>query len=197
MNVNEQLWWQVARSSGIVGWALLSAAVIWGLLVSTKVLEGRPTPRWLLDLHRFLGGLATWFVVLHMGALVADSHTDFGLSDLLVPFATGGEQWPITAGVVGFYLLVAVELSSLAMRHMPRRWWRWIHLSSFASFWLATLHGIAAGSSVANVPLRIGYVVVGGVVLFLTLVRAFTLGSRYRQGRPRLPARRVAASPPA
>ncbi|MCC6225003.1 MAG: ferric reductase-like transmembrane domain-containing protein [Microthrixaceae bacterium] len=195
--MNERLWWQVARASGIVGWALLSATVIWGLLLSTKVLEGRPTPRWLLDLHRFLGGLATWFVLVHMVALVADSHTDFGPTDLLVPKVTGGEQWPITAGVVAFHLLVAVELSSLTMRRIPRRWWRWIHLGSFASFWLATLHGIAAGSSTSNVPLRIGYVVVAGVVLFLTLVRALTLGSRHRGGRRRQPARTVAASPPA
>ena len=56
--MNPQLAWYVARAAGIVAWALVSGAVVWGLLLSTRVLRGRPTPRWLLDLHRFLGGLA-------------------------------------------------------------------------------------------------------------------------------------------
>ena len=36
--MNEQLWWYVARSGGIVAWALLAASVLWGLALSTKVL---------------------------------------------------------------------------------------------------------------------------------------------------------------
>ena len=54
--MTEQFWWYVARSSGIVALVLAAASVIWGLLLSTKVLERRPGPRWLLDLHRWLGG---------------------------------------------------------------------------------------------------------------------------------------------
>src|SRR5258706_19417 len=50
--------WYVARASGLVGWGLLAAATLWGLALSTKVLGKRPRPNWILDLHRWLGGVA-------------------------------------------------------------------------------------------------------------------------------------------
>ena len=62
--MNEKLWWYVARSTGIVAWALVAAAVVWGLLLTTRLVGGRSAPRWLLDLHRFLGGLAVIFTGL-------------------------------------------------------------------------------------------------------------------------------------
>ena len=60
--VNDQLWWEVARASGIVSWALLSVAVILGLLLASRIGGKTPPPAWLLDLHRMLGGLTLSFV---------------------------------------------------------------------------------------------------------------------------------------
>lgn len=82
------LWWYVAGPSGLVAWALATLAVVWGLALSTRLLGKRPAPAWLLDLHRFLGGLTTVFVAVHIGALVADNYAHFGLGDLLVPMAS-------------------------------------------------------------------------------------------------------------
>ena len=57
--MTSQLWWYVARAGGIVAWALLTASVLWGLILSTKLRPPRVRPAWTLDLHRFLGGRAT------------------------------------------------------------------------------------------------------------------------------------------
>ena len=59
-------------------WALVSASVLWGLLLSTKVLGRRPRPNWMLDLHRFLGGTAVVFTVVHVISVIG-----FGLSAVL------------------------------------------------------------------------------------------------------------------
>jgi len=168
--MNEKLWWYIARSTGIVAWALVAAAVIWGLLLSTRLLNGRPAPKWLLDLHRHLGGIAVAFTGLHLAGLVADNYSHFGPADLLVPFANTWKPLPVALGVVAMYLLVAVEGTSLAMKRMPRRWWRWIHLTSFGVFWLGTIHGITAGTDAGNPALWIAYLVTAGVVVFLTLL---------------------------
>ena len=37
---------------------LLAIAVIWGILVATRILGRKPRPAWVLDLHRWLGGLS-------------------------------------------------------------------------------------------------------------------------------------------
>ena len=84
VRVSPHLAWYVA-ASGILAWLLLSASVIWGLLLSTHLLQRRPSPRWLLDLHRFLGGLAVTFVGVHVLGLVADNYIHFGVADVLVP----------------------------------------------------------------------------------------------------------------
>ncbi len=86
--MNPQFWWFLTRASGIVAWLMLTASVIWGIVLSTKAFPEQRRPAWLLDLHRWLGGLTVSFVAIHLAALVADSYVSFGLVDLLVPFAS-------------------------------------------------------------------------------------------------------------
>jgi len=59
-----------------------------GPLAVGKVRPFGVRPAWILDLHRFLGGLATIFVGVHVLAILADSYTNFGLSDVLLPLAS-------------------------------------------------------------------------------------------------------------
>ena len=184
--MNTQIWWYVARSTGIVAWSLLTLSMTWGLLLRTKLLNRRPTPRWMLDLHRFLGGLAVVFVGLHLVGLVADSYTHFGPTDLLVPFASSWRPAAVALGVVAFYLLAAVEVTSLLMRRLPRRWWRAVHMSSFATFVLTTLHAVTAGTDIRNSVLTLAINAGVATVLFLTLVRVLAPGrARERAGGPR------------
>lgn len=144
--------WYVARSSGLVGWALLTGSVLWGLAISTKAptFRGRPRPNWMLDLHRSLGGLATIFTAVHVGAVVADTYVAFDLASVLVPFASDWRPSAVAWGVVGAYLLVAVELTSLLRRRLPRRVWRITHLASFPLFLTATAHAVTAGTDTAS-----------------------------------------------
>jgi methionine sulfoxide reductase heme-binding subunit len=181
--MSPQLWWYVARATGIVGWALLAASVIWGLLLSTRLARGRPTPAWLLDLHRFLGGSAVAFTALHLVGLVADNYVDFGLVDLLVPYASSWKPGPVALGVVSVYLLAVVEGTSLAMRRISRRLWRAVHLSSYVLFWTATFHFILAGTDAPHPLARAGIDVVAAAVVFLTLVRVLSPRGRQRADR--------------
>ncbi|HEX5946844.1 MAG TPA: ferric reductase-like transmembrane domain-containing protein [Acidimicrobiales bacterium] len=180
--MNPQVWWYIARATGIVAWALLAASVIWGLLLSTRLARGRPTPAWLLDLHRFLGGSAVVFTFLHLAGLVADDYVDFGLADLLVPYASGWKPGPVGLGVLSLYLLVAVEATSLAMRRMPRRVWRGVHLASYVLFWTATFHFILAGTDAPHPLARAGIDLVAAAVVFLSLVRILSPRNRPVRG---------------
>ena len=183
--MREQLWWYVARSGGIVALLLTGLAVIWGLLYSTKILNGQPSPKWLLDLHRFLGGASVVFTGIHLSGLVLDDFVSFGLTDILVPFASDWQPGAVAWGVVTMYLLLAVEITSLMMKRLPRRWWYRVHLTSYVLFWMGLVHGVTAGSDADNVL----YIFFTGVsiivVLGLTMYRILT--QRRLQHRP-LPA---------
>jgi hypothetical protein len=195
--VNPKLWWYVARASGFVTWGLVSASVIWGLALSGRVTK-RPRPAWLLDLHRFLGGLAVVFLGVHLSALVADNYTHFGPADLLVPLASRWRPGAVAWGVVGLYLLVAIELTSLAKRKLSERVWHSVHLTSFGLFVVATVHAFTAGTDARNEMVQWLALGSSALVAFLLVFRVLTLrargASRARrlEGLPRRSERRAA-----
>lgn len=181
--MNEQLWWYVARSGGIVALILTGMSVIWGLALSTKVMAGTPSPKWLLSLHKWLGALSVTFTGIHVGALVLDSYVSFGLTDVLIPFASDWKPGAVAWGIVTTYLLLAVQISSTFMKRIPRRWWKGIHMSSWALFWTGLIHGITAGTDASH-PVYIAVTATMTLlVLFLTVSRSLTAKKRRRGPR--------------
>jgi DMSO/TMAO reductase YedYZ heme-binding membrane subunit len=148
--MTSQFWWYVARSAGVVAWGLATASVVWGLMLSSRVLGRRVTLPKLLDLHRFLGGLSVVFVLVHMLGLLLDNTVDFGLSALLVPMASKWEPGAVAWGVVAFYLLIAVEVTSLLRGSIRESLWRKVHYGGFAVFLFGTIHGLKTGTDVEN-----------------------------------------------
>lgn len=144
--MNSHFWWYVTRASGIVAWLLLTASVLWGVVLSTKAFPEQRRPAWLLDLHRWLGGLTVAFVAVHIASLVADNYVSFGLADVTIPFASNWKPAPVALGIVAAWGLIAVELTSLAMRRLPKKVWRAVHFGSYLIFWLTTLHAAFAGT---------------------------------------------------
>lgn len=141
-----EMWWYLSRASGIIAWLFLTATVLWGIASSADLFGRRRRVAWLVDLHRWLGGLTVAFVTLHLGALVADSYVHFGLTDLFVPFASDWKPVPVALGVMALWGLIAVQATSLAMRRLRRRTWHAIHLVGYGVFVLGSFHGITAGT---------------------------------------------------
>lgn len=167
-------WWYLSRAGGVIAWAFLAASVLWGLLLSTRVFDRNPSPKWFTDLHRFLGGTAVVLVAVHVGTIVADSYVHFGAADVLVPFASRWHPVAVAWGVVAMWLMFAVEASSLAMRFLPRRVWHAIHLSSYVLFVSATMHALASGPDTRKQAFELVLSAVLAVVTLLTLVRVAT-----------------------
>jgi DMSO/TMAO reductase YedYZ heme-binding membrane subunit len=141
-----QVPWYVARASGIVAWALILLTIVWGLLLATKVLGRKPGPAWLLSLHRYLGALAVVFVGVHVGAIFLDSYTSFGVTDVLVPFTGSWHPLAVAWGIVGMYLLAAIEITSLLRHKLSNRAWHAVHLLSYFLFATTTVHMLTAGT---------------------------------------------------
>lgn len=181
--LHPQFWWWVARSTGIVAWAMATASVAWGLTLSGRLVRQRRLPAWLLDLHRYLGTLTLAFVAVHLAALVADSYVVFGAADLFVPMASRWRPGAVTWGVFAFYGLVIIQVTSWGMRRLPRGVWHGIHLSSYVVFVAATLHGALAGADRDNPVLQM--VAVAGMTLVGTLTVLRVLARRPDEGAAR------------
>jgi DMSO/TMAO reductase YedYZ heme-binding membrane subunit len=183
--MTDQVWWYTARAGGIVAWALMGLGVLWGLALSTKVMRGRPRPNWILDLHRFLGGLALVFTGVHVVAILADSYVHFGLTEVLVPFTGSWHPMAVAWGIIGAYFLVAVEITSLLRRRLSKRVWRATHFLSFPLFALTTIHALSAGTDAGNVVWRAIVVIVVIAVTALTFIRI--QGTSKGASTPRVP----------
>ena len=180
--------WYVARSAGLVGWGLLAVSVLLGVLLAPPRLTRRLDAAWLRDLHPYVSGMAVVFVVVHVVAVIADSYTSFGLADVLVPLASSWHPVGVAWGVIGMYLLVAIELTSLAKHRLPARTWRLVHQASYPVFLLSTVHLMVTGTDAATRPTKVLVLVTSAAILGLT-ARALVKLSEHRPA-PRRPADR-------
>lgn len=174
--MNEKIWWYLSRSSGIVALALLVASVLWGVLLATRALRPFDRPAWLLDLHRWLGGMALVMTGLHMLGLVLDGYVSFGAADLLVPGAASYRPLAVALGVLSMYVMIAVQVSGYLRRQLSARAWRAIHVSSYGVVWGAAIHAGLAGTDTVNRAYQVLALVLTLAAVAASVVRIVTPG---------------------
>lgn len=178
------IWWYITRASALIAWVLMTLSVIWGILLSTRVMRRIDNPAWLQDLHRYLGGMTLVMVALHMVSLMLDGWLKFSLAETLVPFATDFKALPVALGIVAFYVLVAVQGSSLMMNRLPRKFWKGLHYASYAALVLVAMHAGWTGTDVTAWWYKVLAIVLISIATISVLVRILT--------RSRTPSRPMA-----
>lgn len=170
------LTWYIIRGSGFVAFGLLTASLLWGLMVSSKVFGRAVKAKGLQWLHESLGLAALLATVIHMVALVMDEFIEFTWTDVLIPGSSEWEPLAVALGVVAFWSMAVVSLTFYVKKWIGQSRWRSIHYLSFGVFVAAAGHGILAGTDTTH-PVAIGlYVASVASVVLLTLVRV--IGSR-------------------
>ncbi|MES2170930.1 MAG: 2Fe-2S iron-sulfur cluster-binding protein [Actinomycetota bacterium] len=184
------IWWYVTRASAVVAWVLLTLAVVWGTLLSTRVLRKVDNPSWLLDLHRYLSTLSIVMVLVHLGSLMLDGWLHFSAADILIPLHADYRALPVAIGIIAFYLLVAVQLSSLLMNRIPRRVWKAIHYSSYLVVVLVSFHAGWSGTDVGTIWYRataISLIVLAAAAVMTRVVVGRRGAAASRVERPQRP----------
>ncbi len=179
MNVHS--WWYLSRAAGIVAWVVLAVTCLWGILLVTRMLKPADRPAWLLDLHRYLGVLSILTTLAHVVVLHFDKWMHPSWTELFIPWKmtspnTAAYNASVGWGIIALYVMVLVQVSSWAMKKIPKSLWRGIHLTSYGMFLLATIHGIWAGTDTSNMVLLL---TMAGIIGIL----AFSLLARVLQGR--------------
>lgn len=170
--------WYLSRSAGFVAYLLLWGSVVWGLLLSSKIDQGRLRPPALLDAHQFLSNVALGFAFFHGLVLTGDRYISFPLQAVLVPFASRYETLLVAAGQLGLWLLLLLSVSFLVRKKIGQRAWRSLHYSSFLAYWLVLAHAVWLGSDSGQLGAQALYLSTTGAVLFLTFYRLLTAHKR-------------------
>lgn len=193
--MSEQIWWYLARASGMVAVILLVASLVLGVLLSTRALKPVDSPAWLREMHHWVSMLAVVATGTHLAGLVADSYAHFGWREILVPGASSWKPTAVTVGVIALYLLALVWVSSLFMKRLPRRLWRGIHSLSYALVWTAVVHAGLAGTDVSNHVYQALALLLTVIATTAAVVRV-VLGRSAARAAARAAANRQAVRPP-
>jgi methionine sulfoxide reductase heme-binding subunit len=169
--------WYLTRAAAMTAYVLLVVTVDIGILRSIAgALRVRAS--WALDeLHQFVALLAAAFVALHLLFLLLDPFLTFTLANLLLPLDQPFKQIPVDIGVLAFYALAIVLVSSWLRRSISYSTWRGLHYVSFVLFALVTLHGLFAGSDSGLPWTHALYIGSASSVVFLTVMRLLTRGA--------------------
>jgi predicted ferric reductase len=142
--------WYSVRALGFLAYFVLAASVLYGLLLSTKILDTiahRPVS---FSLHKDLAIVAMILATLHAALLVFDQSFNFTIRSIVVPFESPYSPVTVGIGQLTFYASVVVTASFYVRRHIGQRAWRILHYVTFLSFIGATFHGIASGSDTSS-----------------------------------------------
>jgi methionine sulfoxide reductase heme-binding subunit len=170
--VDPQMWY-LTRALATAAYLMLTIAVLLGMLRSVAR-QSRERLSWIIDeLHQVLSTLALVLVLGHLWTLLVDPFLPFTLSNLLLPLGEPYNPLPVRFGVLAFYGMVLLLLSSWIRRWIPYGIWRSIHYLSFLMFVLATAHGLLAGSDASEPWARAVYAGAAASVLFMSLMRIF------------------------
>jgi len=145
LSLNHAVWFS-ARAAGLVAYVLATSSVLFGLATATRAgdrIAGRGT---VADAHRALSLLTVLAIGMHVLLLAFDQYAKFGLTELLVPFASWYRPFWTGLGVLAAYLVLAVYASFYLRSSIGYGMWRVLHYASFAVFVAATFHGLFAGS---------------------------------------------------
>lgn len=168
--------WLGIRASGVTAWGLLTAVVLWGLLLRTRLLGQGIKPPALLNMHRWLGALALTFLVIHLLLLLVDPVVAFSIPQLLIPGLAPWEPFAMSLGVIAMWLMISVSVVGRLRQRLGKngaKIFARTHLIAYSAWPLATAHYVLAGTDALS-EWSIGLLITASALLvFGLLARGF------------------------
>lgn len=192
--------WLGIRATGIVAWGLLTAVVVWGIALRTRVLGHRAAPAKLLTMHRWLGALAVGFLAVHLVLLLVDPVVHFTVPQLLIPGIAPWNAFAVALGTIAFWLIIPVTFIGRLRQRMGKMgntWFKRSHLIAYAAWPFATLHYVLAGTD-ALAQWSLALLITGSTLIVMALLaRGFVPPPQAKRAAPAqaaAPAERVMSS---
>jgi predicted ferric reductase len=178
--------WVFERLFAFLAYFAMAGSVIYGLLLSTKLLDAIAHRPITFTLHQDLASVGLGFAGIHGALLGLDKSVPFSVAQIAIPgLAPYSPLW-VAAGQITFYLMLVVVGSFYARRRIGQRAWRVLHYLAFLAFVGATAHGLVAGTDSGSAWAWWIYVAstVAVVFLFVYRVTISVVGRSARQ-RPK------------
>jgi sulfoxide reductase heme-binding subunit YedZ len=143
---SDSLAWYSSRVLGFLAYGALGISVVYGLLLSTGLLDRIAHRAVSLTLHQDLSAIAIGLTGLHGALLALDTYVPQTVRQLVIPFAGPYRTEWVGIGQIAFYLMVVVYGSFFVRRQIGQRAWRVLHYTTFLAFVGASVHGVMSGT---------------------------------------------------
>jgi sulfoxide reductase heme-binding subunit YedZ len=161
-------WWLASRAAGIVAFLLITAAVVLGLAMASKMPRRPGLKRNLVKIHEQVALTALVAIGLHGVLLLGDAWLKPGVTGIAVPFTLSYRPAWTGMGILAGYLALLLGPTYYWRRRIGTRRWRQIHRATVIVFALAVLHSLGSGTDGASLWLRA--TVLGSAALVLALL---------------------------
>jgi predicted ferric reductase len=138
--------WLLERLAAFLAYISMTGSVIYGLMLSTKLLDAIAHRPISFALHQDLAAVGLGLAGVHGALLGLDATVPFSIPQMAVPGMAPYAPLAVAAGQLTFYVTAVVVASFYARRLIGQRAWRALHVLTFLAFAGATAHGILAGS---------------------------------------------------
>lgn len=172
--------WYTERVTAFLAYLALAGSVIYGLLLSTKLLDAVAHRPVTFTLHQDLASIGLGLAGIHGTLLGLDRTVPFSVVQMAVPFLAPYQPFWVGVGQIAFYLTLAVVASFYLRRRIGQRAWRALHYVTFLAFAGATAHGLGAGTDSGSGWAWWLYVGATDSVLFLLVYRIALSGAKRR-----------------
>lgn len=142
----------ISAGLGLAATGVLTFNFLLGMLLSTAY---KQNPYWkklptkmqqlsLKDLHNWTAYLAISLAMLHPIILFLDKEAGFSWKQLFFPLTSPKQEWIVALGVISLYALIITVITSLdaVRKKMGFRFWKNLHLVSYATACLFLVHGL-------------------------------------------------------
>lgn len=174
LTATDKHFWYLSRASGVIAYTLFWLAVVFGLLLSTRLGKHFNAAR-VFALHQYLSLIAVGFAAFHAGILLADNFLNLNLWQILLPFGFQTERVGVALGQLGFWLLFICTFSFYIKKYIGQSAWRWLHFLTFMVYMFISIHVFMVGSDSRALPLLLFYAGSQTLVFLLMTYRLVAL----------------------
>jgi sulfoxide reductase heme-binding subunit YedZ len=175
LKTDRSMTWQLIRASGLTAYSLFTLSTLWGLALSSKIVKDWSPGTLSMLLHSTVSWLGIGFAAVHAVLLLFDQYVPYKVAEILVPFTGPYRPLAVGLGTLTFWIMLLVSLSFSVKKQLGHRRWKLLHYTSYAGFFLVTLHAVLAGTDAGRIGLQS---LLGLTVLSVVILTGRRIGAR-------------------
>jgi len=161
--------WYIVRAGGLVGFLLLYVSIFAGTVSRLPGISKYFLRLHSLNFHCWISLQALVFALVHGIFLIFDKAIQFGPADVFIPFHSKFEPGLVALGVIAFYLMAILVITSYLRKYISAGLWRSIHFLNIALYFLSITHALYLGTDLKSGTIRQIFIWANAILLALML----------------------------